>query len=164
MVLIKKKEHPKFNVPNYGVKNRSRVSHRWRKQRGTDNKKRVKKAFMGAEPTIGYRNAPSIRGRRASGKRSFYVTSVAHMQQIVSNKKEGALDYDFVVAHALSQKSRNAIVKIGEAHKLNIVNAKFIEYKKEISTKKNVQKNESSVKIKTDQPQQKTEIKDGAHA
>ncbi|MEM0106653.1 MAG: eL32 family ribosomal protein, partial [Candidatus Micrarchaeaceae archaeon] len=62
-----KKLHPKFLVPNVYAKNRSRVKDRWRKQRGIDNKKRIKKAFMGAEPTIGYRNPSSIRGTRKNG-------------------------------------------------------------------------------------------------
>ncbi|MDE1811213.1 MAG: hypothetical protein KGH66_04175, partial [Candidatus Micrarchaeota archaeon] len=64
-ITMKKKPHPKFNVPNFGARSMSRVPERWRKQRGIDNKKRIKRNFMGAEPTIGYGNPKAIRGVRA---------------------------------------------------------------------------------------------------
>jgi ribosomal protein L32E len=69
-MAIKKKGHPTFNVPNFGSKSRSRVKARWRKQRGIDNKKREKMDFMGAEPTIGYRNPESLRGVRGAARGS----------------------------------------------------------------------------------------------
>ena len=42
-MIVKKKSHPNFKVPNYGAKTGRRVKARWRKQRGIDNKKRIKR-------------------------------------------------------------------------------------------------------------------------
>ena len=67
-------------MPNFGAKSRSRVKARWRKQRGIDNKKRVKKDFMGAEPTIGYRNPEILRGVRENGKRIVLVHNVDELK------------------------------------------------------------------------------------
>ena len=39
---MQKKTHPTFSIPNFGSKHRKRVPARWRKQRGIDNKKRIK--------------------------------------------------------------------------------------------------------------------------
>jgi len=77
--MVMKKSHPKFLVPNVYAKNRSRVKDSWRKQRGADNKKRIKKAFMGAEPTIGYRNPPSLRGTRKNGLPDVLVHNLAEL-------------------------------------------------------------------------------------
>ena len=61
MIMVKRKGHPKFQVPNYGAKNRKRVPGRWRKQRGIDNKQRVYVRCHGASPKVGYKNAAGVR-------------------------------------------------------------------------------------------------------
>ncbi len=60
-----KKDKPKFNVLNFG--HRKRVKSRWRKPRGTHNKKRLKMAWTGAHPNIGYKNPDVVRGLHPSG-------------------------------------------------------------------------------------------------
>ena len=114
----KKKGHPKFNVPNYGTKSRSRVKARWRKQRGVDNKKRVKLAQMGAEPTIGYRNPESIRGIRSNGRRAVLVHSVAEFRDAVSGEEA----VDVILSSSMSRKKRLEISKMAQENKVHIAN------------------------------------------
>ena len=64
-----------------------RVKARWRKQRGIDNKKRIKKDFAGAEPTIGYKNMDSQMGLRADGNRMILVHNVAELQGFIDRKE-----------------------------------------------------------------------------
>src|SRR5271169_3478888 len=82
-MVLRKKSHPTFNVPNFGTKSRKRVPERWRKQRGIDNKKREKMDFMGAEPTIGYRNPESLRGVRRDGKRLVLVHNTEELKALL---------------------------------------------------------------------------------
>ncbi len=116
-----KRSHPKFNVPNLGAKHRKRVKDRWRKQRGIDNKKRIKKDFMGAEPNIGYGNPESLRGIRASGKRLKTVQNGRELQTIV--QKEGADAYDFAIGHAVSKRKRAEIAELAGNLGAKIVNS-----------------------------------------
>ncbi|ASI13417.1 50S ribosomal protein L32e [Candidatus Mancarchaeum acidiphilum] len=118
MAQLKKKEHPKFNVPNFNSKNRKRVPERWRKQRGIDSKKRVKKNFAGAEPTIGYKNPDSIRGIRASGKRAELVHNETELKGIVDSKK----NVDIILAKPIGRKKKIALTKIAQKSNLKVVN------------------------------------------
>jgi large subunit ribosomal protein L32e len=118
-MALKKRSHPKFNVPNYGAKKRSGVKARWRKQRGIDNKKRIKKRFMGAEPTIGYRNPESIRNLRASGRRAVLVHNVDELKEVISGMQES---FDITVAGAVSARKRAQIVEVAKANGLHVTN------------------------------------------
>ena len=122
-MTIKKKGHPRFNVPNFGAKHRKRVRERWRKQRGIDNKKRIKKDFMGAEPTIGYRNPEAVRGLRASGKRAVMVRNVAEMMGLAQSPDRGA--FEVTIAHSVSRKKRSVIVKIADSSGIRVTNGGF---------------------------------------
>ncbi len=75
-----RKRKPSFNVPN--LKFFKSVKSRWRKPRGTHNKKRMKKAFMGASPRVGYRNPEGVRGRHSSGRREVLVRNVAELEAV----------------------------------------------------------------------------------
>jgi ribosomal protein L32E len=127
MFMIRKKPHPKFNVPNYGAKSRSRVKERWRKQRGIDNKKRIKMAMMGAEPTIGYRNPEAIRHLRASGRRAAQIRNVKDMNDFVERKMGET--HDAIVAHSVSKRVRRQMLEIAKKHNVRIANvsAKSVE-------------------------------------
>jgi len=118
---MKKKIHPNFNIPNFGAKNRSRVKDRWRKQRGDDNKKRMKKAFAGAEPTIGYGNPEQLRGIRASGRRTVVVQNIEQLKEVIENPD--MTDYDVTLASTLSRKKRMEMVKLAEQNKLRVTNS-----------------------------------------
>ncbi len=117
---IKKKSHPKFNVPNVGAVNRSRVPDRWRKQRGIDNKKRVKKAFAGAEPTIGYANPESVRGIRVNGKRTVLVHNVNELKEVIENPD--MTNVDITLASSLSKRKRIELVALATQNKLHVTN------------------------------------------
>ncbi len=118
---IKKKSHPRFNVPNQGAANRSRVKDSWRKQRGVDNKKRVKKKFAGAEPTIGYGNPESVKGIRANGKRTVVIQNLEELKQVIENPD--MTDYDVTFASTLSRRKRIEMVKLAEQNKLRVTNS-----------------------------------------
>jgi large subunit ribosomal protein L32e len=116
-VLRLKKSHPKFNVPNFGVKKRSRVPDRWRKQRGIDNKKRIKKDFMGATPTIGYRNPDIVSGMRVSGNRLVVVNNMKELESYA-----GQPGIEVAMAHAIGNKKRALMQKLADQKGIKIVN------------------------------------------
>ncbi len=120
-MALKRKNHPKFNVPNFGAKSRKRVQERWRKQRGIDNKKRIKKNFMGAEPTIGYGNPESIKGIRASGRRLILVHNVNEIIDIAKDSGKRAL-FDVAIAHGVSRRKRAEIISIADTNQIRITN------------------------------------------
>ncbi|MDE1761619.1 MAG: hypothetical protein KGH59_01760 [Candidatus Micrarchaeota archaeon] len=115
---ISKKNHPRFVVPGYGTKNRSRIPDRWRKQRGTDNKKRVALSGYGATPHIGYRNSDSVRFLRADGSREVLVHNHNELMALTSNPKEIVV----VLAHDLSRRKRLEMQGVADKFKLRIAN------------------------------------------
>lgn len=120
-ITIKKKGHPTFNVPNFGAKSRSRVKPRWRKQRGIDNKKREKMDFMGAEPTIGYRNPESLRGVRANGKRIALVHNLDELKGLLAGDVSGI---DVTIAGGVAMRKRIAITEHAKG-KVRITNGAY---------------------------------------
>jgi ribosomal protein L32E len=145
-IKIKKKTHPKFNVPNFGIKKRKGVKERWRKQRGIDNKKRIKMAMMGAEPTIGYKNSESVRGIRANGKRLYRINNIEEMKNVLKNPDISSNLYDFIVPHSLSKRSRHEIAILANNNKFKVVNIKTEAKKIDNNNKKDI-KSDSGVKI-----------------
>lgn len=124
MISLKnKKKHPKFNVPNFGAVKRSRVPERWRKQRGIDNKKREKKAFMGAEPTIGYRNPEELRFVKPNGKQSILVHSLKEFKETLGNPDIDTEKFDVTIAHDVSKRLRAEILKVAQDSKITITNS-----------------------------------------
>ena len=117
---LKKKTHPKFNVPNFGTKSRSRVPERWRKQRGIDNKKRTKKNFMGAEPTIGYGNPEELRGLRADGRKAVLVHDVNELQGAINSSKENKID--ITLAGELSRRKKAVFTRVAQEHDIRVTN------------------------------------------
>ncbi len=134
-LALKKKTHPKFNVPNFGTKNRKRVKDSWRKQRGIDNKKRIKRDFMGAEPTIGYRNPESLRGVRKTGLRIMVIHSMPELHGVIENPDIDTKSYEFAMAHGTSKRLRTEMLKFAKEQKLRFVNAKEIGIKSDEKAK-----------------------------
>ena len=139
MMFVNKKSHPKFVVPGYGVKNRGRVKHRWRKQRGTDNKKRVALSGYGAMPHIGYKNAPSIRFMRADGSREVLVHNEQELVQLTKNPVEGMV---VVIAHDISTRKRIVMQTVADKFKIRIANRV-----KEVAAEKKAAKPKETVKV-----------------
>jgi large subunit ribosomal protein L32e len=120
---MKKKSHPTFSIPNYGSKHRKRVLPRWRKQRGIDNKKRVKYAFMGAEPTIGYKNPDELIGVRVNGKRTMLVRNPVELKMLID--KKGLEGYDVIIAKNVSARKRIAMTEIANKAKVKVTNGAY---------------------------------------
>ncbi len=78
----KKKAKPTFNVLNYGFF--KAVKERWRKPRGTANKKRRKNKWAGALPKIGYKNTEAVRGLREDGRREILIKGVPDINLVKS--------------------------------------------------------------------------------
>lgn len=80
MTIMKttKKKKPKFNVLNYGFMKSVKAS--WRKPRGVDNKKRIRRAWAGASPRVGYRNPAAIRHLHPSGKHEILIHNLNELQ------------------------------------------------------------------------------------
>ncbi len=119
-MVIKKKSHPKFNIPNYGAKNRKRLKDRWRHQRGIDNKKRRKKAFMGAVPTIGYRNSESIRHRLSNNNYAIIVQNIDDITNILENPNMEK--FDVVISKSVGKRKRILINEIAEKNGIRVRN------------------------------------------
>lgn len=88
MAILKKKKKPKFNVPNAGFK-RS-VKARWRRPRGIDNKKRIRKYSSGACPKVGYGTPESLRHVHPSGLKEILVHNV---NEILKATKENIVRF-----------------------------------------------------------------------
>jgi len=117
--MDKKKAKPKFNVPNLGFF--KSVKKRWRKPRGTANKKRMKYRFMGALPKIGYKNTPAVRGRHPSGRREVLVNNLAELERIAPIDGNVAVR----VAAGLGARKRKELEEKAKLMKLFIVNMRF---------------------------------------
>lgn len=115
---MEKKRHPKFSVPNFGLKTRKRVKDRWRMPRGIDSKKRVKKKELGASPSIGYKNSPEIRHARPDGAFEVLVHNEAEMLAAVKAKDGRAVRF----AHALSSRKRALLQNTADKNGIRIVN------------------------------------------
>jgi large subunit ribosomal protein L32e len=122
-MFMQKKTHPTFSIPNYGAKQRKRVLPRWRKQRGIDNKKRVKKSFMGAEPTIGYKNPDSLIGVRVNGKRIMLVHNPGELNTLIAKKMLNG--YDVTIAKGVAIRKRIAMTEIAVKAKINVTNGAY---------------------------------------
>ncbi len=117
-MMIKRKRHPKFYVPNFGAPNRSRVKERWRSQRGIDNKKRVKKKELGFSPNIGYKNGAKVRYARADGTFEALVHNQGELMTLIQSKEGKAVRF----AHDLSARKRAMLQQMADKNGLKVVN------------------------------------------
>jgi len=104
--MIRKKNKPKFNVQNLGfTKN---VKDRWRKPRGTGNKKRKKEAWAGASPRIGYKNPEKIRGLHPLGLHEILVSNSAALKGITNRVVRIASSVGFRKAQDIEKTAKQA--------------------------------------------------------
>jgi ribosomal protein L32E len=120
IIMAVKKSHPKFNIPNFGAKHRDRVKDRWRKQRGEDNKKALKKKKAGAEPTIGYKNPDSLMHIRIDGTRQVLVHDAKEMEKAVSSSKN--TEVCITIARGVGSRKRQALVQIAASKGFKVTN------------------------------------------
>lgn len=100
----KKKAKPKFNVLNYGFF--KAVKERWRKPRGTANKKRRKKKWAGALPKIGYKNTEAFRGLREDGRKEILVRGMPDINLVKSLPKDERARLCLRFSSSLSKRTR----------------------------------------------------------
>ncbi len=115
---MNKKHLPRFVVPGYGTKKRGRVPDRWRKQRGTDNKKRIARSGYGATPHIGYKAGADSRYRRADGRMEVLVHNESEMMSLAANPENVVA----MIAHDVSARKRKAMQGIADKYKLKVAN------------------------------------------
>ncbi len=117
---MRKKSHPSFNVPNAGGKGgKKRVKERWRKPKGIDNKKRIRKKSAGAVPKIGYKNSKKIRGLHPSKKKEVLVYNVNDLS-IIDNPN----DYIVRIASSVGKRKRIEISKAAKQIGVEVINFK----------------------------------------
>ena len=112
--MVSKRKHPKFLRPNYGRSSRSRIKIAWRRPRGIDNKKRVKIAYMGASPSIGYRQPNAIRDMHPQGMHEALVETPSQLS--------GLAGVAIRLASGVGRKKREEIIKLAESMKLRVLN------------------------------------------
>lgn len=125
---MEKKKKPKFNVLNLGFF--KRVKDRWRKPRGTHNKKRMKFEWTGALPNIGYKNPDEIRGLHPNGTREVLVHNVEEL--------DGLKDVTVRIASPVGARKRKLIEEKASSMKLKVANARG--KKKKFEPKKKTKK------------------------
>ncbi len=114
--MVSKREHPKFRRPNYGRTSRSRIKIAWRRPRGIDNKKRLKLAYMGASPSIGYGQPSGIKHNHPQGMPEALVQSPSELS--------GLSGVVVRIASGVGALKREAIQKLAGQMKLRVVNPK----------------------------------------
>ncbi len=115
MVTTKKKK-PTFNVPTLGFF--KSVKARWRRPRGTHNKKRMKFQWCGALPKVGYRNNLSIRGMHPTGKKEVLVHNLSELEVL----KGTSCVVRF--SSTIGAKKIKIMDEIAKKHNLFVVNSK----------------------------------------
>ncbi|MFA6214016.1 MAG: eL32 family ribosomal protein [Candidatus Micrarchaeia archaeon] len=113
---IKKRKHPKFLRPNYGRSSRSRIKLAWRRPRGIDNKKRLKIKYMGASPSIGYRQPNAIRYFHPRGLPEALVQTPADLA--------GLKNVVIRIAGSVGRLKRAAIEKLASSMGLHVLYVK----------------------------------------
>ncbi|MBN1169911.1 50S ribosomal protein L32e [Candidatus Micrarchaeota archaeon] len=104
---------PTFNVLNCG--HRKKVKPRWRKPRGTHNKKRMKMEWAGASPGIGYGSPEASKGRHPNGTKEVLVRNLADLEKL-----DGV---SVRISAAVGIRKKKAIVEAAKAKKLKVLNS-----------------------------------------
>ncbi|MEM4366623.1 MAG: eL32 family ribosomal protein [Candidatus Anstonellales archaeon] len=109
-----KKRKPKFNVQN---ENRwPRIANRgsWRRPRGSDNKKRIRRKDRGASPRVGYKNSPNERSIHPSGIREVLIRNTSEL--------EGLKGVAVRLSAGLSRRKKKEIAEKASSMGLRVLN------------------------------------------
>jgi large subunit ribosomal protein L32e len=109
-MYMEKKKKPKFNVPNLGFF--KSVKARWRKPRGTHNKKRMKAKFMGASPKVGYRNKAATRGLHPAGMKEVMVSNPRELEGLKGVVVRVASGVGGMKRKAISEKAKSMALRV----------------------------------------------------
>lgn len=100
---------------NYGF--RKQVKKSWRKPRGVDNKKRIRKAFAGALPKIGYGNSHVVKYTHPTGKMEVLVRNLSDIESAKCKM------VCIRIASNVGAKKRAVILNMAKEFKLKVLNA-----------------------------------------
>lgn len=100
---------------NYGF--RKQVKKSWRKPRGVDNKKRIRKAFAGASPKIGYGNSRAVKYNHPTGTREALVRNLHDLQDAINKS------VSIRIASNVGGKKRALMLNMAKEFKLKVLNA-----------------------------------------
>ena len=143
--MVSKRQHPKFRRPNYGRSSRSRIKIAWRRPRGIDNKKRLKIAYMGASPSIGYGQPAELKHRHPGGLLEVLVQAPSDLS--------GLKGVAIRVASGVGAVKREAIQKLAGSMKLDVLNPrKFVPRVPKPKGKKGEKKEEQKVPEAKEEP------------
>lgn len=124
---ISKKKKPSFSPLNLGHK--KKVKPRWRKPRGTANKKRRRFDFTGASPNVGYKNPESARGLRSDGLKEVLVRSLKDIDAL-KDKKGIAI----MIAGSVGKKKRIEMLDQAKQLGIKVLNFREIPPAKQVGT------------------------------
>lgn len=125
---MNKKKKGKFNVLNSrGKKGKKRVKDRWRKPKGIDNKKRIRKKWAGKSPNIGYKNDAKLRGLHPSGKKEIRIYKPEDLDNLKDHK-----DIVVRIASCVGKRKRMAILEKAKDMDIRILNYQIKVPDKEI--------------------------------
>jgi len=115
-IAVTKKPKKKFYVPNSTGKRRMKsVKPRWRKPRGVDNKKRIRKAWFGATPKVGNKNSEETRGLHPLGLHEILVNNIGELN--------GAENVLVRIAGGVGKKKKAEIVAKAKEMNLRVLNS-----------------------------------------
>lgn len=118
-IRIKKKAKKKFYVPNSSGRRRMKsVKPRWRKPRGVDNKKRIRKAFFGKSPRVGNKNSGEARGLHPLGLAEIRVNCISDLR--------GAANVLVRIASGVGKKKRAEIIAKAREMNLRVLNSRRV--------------------------------------
>ncbi len=114
-IRLVKKAKKKFYVPNSLGKHRMKsVKPRWRRPRGVDNKKRIRKAFFGQTPRVGNKNSFEARGKHPLG--------FLEVRVFTPSELEGLKDVLIRIGGSVGKRKRAEISAKAKAMNLRVLN------------------------------------------
>jgi large subunit ribosomal protein L32e len=136
--MVKKKNKPNFNVPNLGFM--TGIKSRWRKPRGTGNKKRRKCRWAGKSPRVGYKNAPAVRGMHPLGMPEILVYNPGQLKAVTGRVVR--------IAGQVAARKALEIEKAARAAGLVVLNPRKVVPKEKKEPKREAKKGEARPEAK----------------
>ncbi len=141
-----KKRKPTFLRQDVAL---TRLTKKWRRPRGIDSKRRLRKDGHQKRPSIGYSSPSDVRGLTQQGLREIVINNPEQLKNVTK-------DHSVIVGRTVGTKKRLAIINKAKELKLTIANLNVEDVLKKQEEKKKLQQN----KKKKEQPKEKKETQD----